>query len=168
MVQYAEGRHLHHWTTYFLCGARNVMPLEQCACICCLFLCVCGLWGWHPNVSHFNTYTMVIWIKRFCFFTTLCATEGGDETERKGNLISPLSAWSLVSAAATRCQESWMTGTGGGMVRWHCPQQPSSSPSGHPPTAGWIELRKRRREVEGCQTGTRARSKLETRGRCCR
>ena len=92
--------------------------------------------------------------------------KSGIKRKNKRNLLSPLSVWSLVSAGATRCQEGWTRGTGGGMVRWSCPRRPSSSPSGHPPTAGWRELRERKRER--CQMGTITWSKLETRGGCCR
>lgn len=80
----------------------------------------------------------------------------------KRNLISPLSVWSLVSAVATRCQESWMTETGGGMVRWHCPQRPSSSPSGHPLTAGYKELRRRTREEKGREMSDGDTSSIQT------
>ena len=89
---------------------------------------------------------------KLMYWRTKWRWKGGDKTESKKNLLSPLSVWSLVSAGATQCQESWTTGTGGGMVGWHCPQQPSSSPSGHPLTVGWIELRERKREMSDGDT----------------
>lgn len=80
-----------------------------------------------------------------------CGEVGGEESVRQRHRVSPLSVWSLVSAAATRCQATRMWGTDGGRARWRCPRPLSSSRSEHPLPAGWAQLRRKRREAEPCQ-----------------
>lgn len=84
-------------------------------------------------------------------FPVHAAHKENDQKSEERNPVSPLSVWSLASAAATRCPGSWTTETGSGTVRWHCPRKPSSSPSGRPLITGWIKLwrgrRRRRRRV---------------------
>lgn len=92
---------------------------------------------------------MKLQFQRDCFqFKVLIIQDGGEKSDRQRHLISPLSVWSLVSAAATRCQTSQMWGTDGGRARWRCLRPLSSSQSEHPLTAGRAQLRRERREAE--------------------
>ena len=66
------------------------------------------------------------------------------KTERKGNIISPLSVWSLVSASSHSMSREFDDGN----WWWHgrvalSPTTFSHLSLGTPLTAGWIELRKK-------------------------